>query len=586
LTILLPWVGLAQAPKYNITTVAGNLSNGFVDNVPATQGQLSNPCHMAVDGSGNLFIADSTNHRIRKVDTSSNISTVAGNGTAGWSGDGAAATSATLNTPCGVALDSKGNIYIADTANSYIREVSSSNISSIAGTGDGPGVSGDGQPATQAQVNNPNSLAFDAAGNLYIADSGNNSIRKIDTGGKMSSIIGANGSPLNNPLGITVDAKGAIYIADTRNHRVRKIVNGAMTTIAGNGTGGYTKDGIPATQSELYYPKDVAVDAAGNVYIVDSYNFRIRMITTDGTIYTIAGNGRIGSSGDGGPATSAQFNFPAGIALGPGGVIYVSDTQNNVVRMLTPTAASGAPSIDHAQSVTSCGGFLATAAPGAWVEIYGSNLATDTHLIGGGDFTGNQAPTSWGGTSVSIAGQLAVLAYVGQGQVNAQVPLSVGPGQQQLIVNAPGGSSSSYALTINPTQPGLCGGAVNGTQYLSAVLPDGTYVLPTGSVSGVTSRPAHPGETITFFGNGFGPVSPPAAQGQVVQQNNQLNNQFQVSFGGTPATTISYSGLAPQAIGLYQFNVVLPNVSSPNPVPVTFTLGGVAGTQTLYTLVQ
>ena len=303
--------------------------------------------------------------------------------------------------------------------------------------------------------------------------------------------------------------------------------------------------------------------------------------TPDGTIYTIAGSGAYGSGGDGGPASGAGFEFPLGIALGPNGAVYVSDTGNNEIRMLTPV-----PAINHAQSVSSCGAFTSVS-PGAWVEIYGSNLATSAYLWTSGDFTGNTAPTSLAGTGVSIGGQTAVVAYVSSGQVNAQVPLGVPTGSQSITVKDINGTTAAYTITVNATQPGLCQGAsLGGVQYLAAVLADGSaYVLPAGANIGAPVRPAHPGEIITFFGNGFGPVSPSAVQGQVVQQQNQLTNQFQILFGQT-AATIKYAGLAPDAVGLYQFNVVVPSVPANNAVPITFTLGGVAGTQKLFTAVQ
>jgi uncharacterized protein (TIGR03437 family) len=399
----------------------------------------------------------------------------------------------------------------------------------------------------------------------------------------------ATSAQLNNPQGVAVDTAGNVYIADTNNHRVRKIaMDGTITTVAGIGLAAttFSGDGGPATKAALYYPKDVAVDAANNLYIVDSFNNRIRVVTPDGTINTVAGSARSGSAGDGGPATSAQLRFPNGIAVGLKGVLYISDTQNNEIRVLTPAAVANPPSIDHAQSVTSCGAFT-SAAPGAWIEIYGSNLATNSRQWAGGDFNGVNAPTSLDGTQVAIAGQNAVLSFIGLGQVNAQVPLSVGTGPQQVTVSVQNVASPPYTMTMNAAQPGLCQGLqIGGKQYVAAVLNNTTtYILPTGANASVDFRPVKPGETINLFGNGFGAVTPVPNQGQLVQQLNQLTTPLQIMFGDAPATVV-YWGLAPGAIGLYQFNVVVPNVADSDAVPVTFTLGGVAGTQTLFTAVH
>jgi len=610
--VALPWAARAQAPQYIITTVVGNGTAGYFGNLgPAKQAEINGPCKLAFDTSGNLYFADEGNYVIREVATNGTITTVIGDGVENYYGDGGPPLQAEILQTCGVTVDSAGDIYFAqeNSADPSIREAAKGgNVSTIAGSAPvsgtpvAAGYGGDGGPATSALVNAPYAMALDTAGNLYFADSGNNRIRVIGTNGIINTVAG-NGNAgfsgdggqalqadLHTPDGVALDAAGNLYIADTLNHRIRKVTRstGVITTIAGTTTNGYSKadDGGPAAKAQLNYPKDVAVDESGNVYVVDSWNLRIRMITPGGTIYTIAGSGSYSNAGDGGPATSAGFNFPLGIALGPNGAIYISDTGNNEIRMLTPV-----PAVNGTLSVGSCGAF-SSASPGAWVEIYGTNLATATHLWTTSDFIGNTAPTSLAGTSVTIGGQNAVVSYVGSGQVNAQVPLSVPTGSQSLVVKDVNGSTAAYALTVNATQPGLCQGAnLNGTQYVAAAFADVsngvTYVLPSSANIGAPVRPAHAGDVITLFGNGFGPVTPSPAQGQVVQQLNNLTNQLQILFGQTPASAIQYAGLAPDAIGLYQFNVVVPSVPASNAVPITFTLGGVAGTQPqLYTAVQ
>lgn len=601
-------IGRAQAPVYTIATVAGNATSGYAgDGGPATEAQLSNPCKIATDNSGNLFIGDQGNARIREV-SGGNINTVAGNGTSGYTGDGGPATQANISNPCGVVVDSSGNIYFSqtDSGDSAVREApASGNTSTITGTSSGAGFSGDGGAAKNAQVNSPTALARDGAGTLYIADSLNNRIRIVDSNGNISTKAG-NGiaqyagdgqlawrASLNTPQGVAVDTAGNLYIADTLNHCIRKVAGNIMSTFAGvcGVTGGFSGDGGAATKAQLNYPKDVAVDATGNVYIVDSYNFRIRLVKPNGTIWTIAGRSGPGYSGNGGLATNAHLSFPTGIALGPSGAIFISDTQNNVIRVLTPGNTTGPitlpPIISSAVSASACGAYT-TAAPGAWIEVHGSNLAADTRSWATSDFTGSTAPTTLDGTKVSIAGQSAVLSYISPSQVNAQVPLTVAPGAQNITVTSPSGTSPAFGMTLNAAQPGLCQGVfVAGNAYVAAVVNGtSTYVLPASApVSGISFRPARPGETINFFGNGFGPVNPSPAQGQLVSQPDQLATPLLVFFGQTQAT-VTYSGYAPGFIGLYQINVVVPDVPDSDLVPVTFALGDFAGAPTLYTAVK
>jgi uncharacterized protein (TIGR03437 family) len=246
------------------------------------------------------------------------------------------------------------------------------------------------------------------------------------------------------------------------------------------------------------------------------------------------------------------------------------------------------PTISNVLSASSFGGF-SSAAPGSWMEIYGSNLAPDTRGWAGTDFSGNNAPTSLDGVSVNIGGQAAFVDYISPTQVNAQLPSGIATsGALALTVSSGGVTGAPYNLTVNPTQPGLLASAqfkIGANQYVVAQLPDGNYVLPAGAIANVNSRPAKPGETIVIYGIGFGAVTPVIPAGEIVTQTNQLSSNLQISFGGTPAV-VPYAGLAPGFVGLYQFNVTVPSVTASSPVPLTFSLDGVAGTQTLVTSVQ
>jgi sugar lactone lactonase YvrE len=383
-----------------ITTVAGTGSSGFGgDGGSAKNAQLSGPRGIAVDSAGNIYIADTGNHRVRKIDGSGNISTVAGDGTRGFGGDGGAATAAQLNSPVAVAVSPSGDLFIADAGNHRIRKVSGGTITTVAGTGL-PMFSGDGGPAAQASVNVPMHLVFDSVGNLYVADSGNNRVRKIDPAGVITTVagsgvrgfsgdggdalearlnmpvalalgadgtlfiadsgnnrvravdsqgvmrtvagggIGDGGDPrqavLNLPYGVAVDAQGHLYIADTQHHRIRRVMlsteNPRIETIAGTGVSGFNGDDRPAVHAHLNFPRGLAVDADGNLYVADTFNHRVRKITPEGMITTIAGTGRAGFSGDGDLATRAELRFPVAVAVDAEGRIYIADAGNNRVR--------------------------------------------------------------------------------------------------------------------------------------------------------------------------------------------------------------------------------------------------------------
>ena len=244
------------------------------------------------------------------------------------------------------------------------------------------------------------------------------------------------------------------------------------------------------------------------------------------------------------------------------------------------------PAISGVITASGFGGFTSIA-PGAFIEIYGSNLAADS-LNWSNAFNGVNAPTSLAGTTVTIGGQAAFIAYASPGQVNALVPSNVGTGQQQITVTTAIGTSNSYTVTVNPTAAGMLAPAylnIGGVQYVGALFPDyQTFVAPPGAISGYASRRAKPGDVIVIYGIGFGPVTPNIPAGQIVPGNTALTLPFQIFFGSAQAT-LQYAGLAPSLVGVYQFNVVVPNIPPSDAVPVTFTLGGVNGAQTLYTSV-
>lgn len=330
-----------------IFTFAGTGTFGYSgDGGPDTAAQLAAPFGVTVDASGNVYIADSQNERIRKVNTNGIISTIAGNGKAGFSGDGGPATAAEFEFPQGIAVDASGNVYISDYDNQRIRKVNVSGIiSTIVGNGTA-GYSGDGGTASSAEINNPYGLAIDGSGNLYIADGGNGRIRKVNTSGIISTVAGngtggysgdggqATIAAIGSVQGVAVDGSGNIYIADFGDNVIRKVnASGIISTVAGNGgLGGYSGDGELATAAELNNPSDVVVDGSGNVYIADQSNLRIRKVNTSDIISTYAGGGS--SKGDGGLATAAGINLPQGLGLDNKGNLYIAELYGNDIRIV------------------------------------------------------------------------------------------------------------------------------------------------------------------------------------------------------------------------------------------------------------
>ena len=342
-----------------ITTICGDGTAGFIgDGGPATAAELNSPVTISWGGEGvggNLYVADGGNNRVRKIKLGGGIIiTIAGNGTAGNMGDGALATNAEINIPAGVTIDFHNNVFIGDINNSVVRKVNSGGIISTYSGNGTDGFTGDNGPATAAESDHCYNVVADRKGNIYYAELYNNRIRKVDTFGIITTYAGTgtagtsgDGGPataalIYEPNFLSIDAIGQLYITDNGNHKIRRVDTfGIITTIAGNGTGGFSGDGGPATAAELYYPAGTATDMMGNILICDSYNDRIRKIdTATGHITTIAGTGVTGYTGDNGSATAATMNKPHGIIVDNLNNIYFTDRYNNCIRKITeiPTA--------------------------------------------------------------------------------------------------------------------------------------------------------------------------------------------------------------------------------------------------------
>ncbi len=414
--------------------------NAQPNGVEAISAPLLQPYQIAFDSAGNLYIADSGDELIREISVDGVVNTVAGNGSQGFGGDNGPTTQAQLDTPTGLVVDVAGNLYIADSNNNRIREVTGGNIATIAGTGLS-GYSGDGGAATAATLDSPAALAIDSNGNLFIADSNNECIREI-SGGIITTVAGdgvqgfggdngpATSAMLDTPAGIAFDAAGNLYIGDTNNQRVRMVAagTGIITTIAGTGIAGFNSDGA-ALSTQLANPGGLALNASGILYIADANNNRIRSLN-GGQIVTVAGVGVQGYSGDTGPATSAALNTPETVAVGSSGVLF-SDTENNVVRLIDSgnvnTVGGNAPTGSESLQIA-----------GALSSIYGTGSLTANFSNNGQTGTGQVTFYDGEGANPLLIGHAALTGNTAV--VNTS---TLAAGTHYMVANYAGDSKNS-----------------------------------------------------------------------------------------------------------------------------------------------
>ena len=547
-----------------ISRVAGNSTEGFAgDGGAAINAELNLPTAVVVDRAGNVYIADQSNNRIRKVAPDGTISTFAGTGALGYSGDGGPATQAKMFLPNDLALDNAGNLYIADQGNDAIRKVNTSGVITTVPAG---------------RLSSADSVALDAAGNIYT--SGAAGIIRIDTAGNQttltSNVLGysGDGGPAKNadvkmPKGIVIDAAGNLYFADAGNNRIRKIdKTGIITTVAGTGLAGFSGDNGPAVQAQIHLAgapfAGLSLDSAGNLYFADWGSNRIRMVNTAGLITTVAGGGgiqldRTNLWGDGKPPTQANIGQPRGVFVNSNGDLYIADTGHSEVRKVSAggnPGSSNTPSIS-ANGVVNAASLAAGVTANSWITILGANLSPDTNDWSSSVVNG-KLPTSLDGVSVSVGGMPAYVYYVSPGQINALAP-DVPPGPVTVTVTNPSGTSAP----VNSTA-GIYGPAFfpwPGSQAV-ATRPDYTLVARPGTFPAAATTAAKPGEVIVLWGTGFGPTSPAATPGVSTPASQVYSTATlpAVTLGGTTLQVLG-AALTPGSAGLYQIAVQLPMLS-------------------------
>lgn len=591
---------LTIIPGRVVNTTAGTGAVGY-SSAPdsATSATLADPAAVAYDSAGNLYIADASNHVIRQVSTSGVIQTVAGNGIEGYGGDGAAATAAQLDTPTGVAVDGSGDLYIADSHNHRIRMVRAGIITTIAGTGVA-GFSGDGGAATAGELSLPSGVAVDATGNVYIADTNNHRIREVSNG-TIRTIAGdgeelyagdggaATSAALDSPTGVAVDRGGNVYIADRLNQRVREVSGGNISTLAGSSTEGFSGDGT-ASGAMLAKPSGVSVDAAGNVYIADTDNQRVREVG-GGAIATISGTGAQGFGGDAGLATGAVLNSPHAVAPDAFGNISIADQLNARVRsgslpaLTFPSAAVGVASQPQTVTLTNTGAAALTVsaitASTGFATVAGGNCpALPLGLSPGESCTVNVAyvPTAVGSASGSIV-------FSGTGVV-PQTILLTGMSTQ---------AATSVALASN-ANPAMAGQPVTYTAVVSPVglgTPTGTVAFGAGGVAfstqtlapasttalAVTSTLATGIDSITaiYSGDSNFTSGMSAVLSQVVEDFSiALTPQPHNAAGATdqtviPGKSVTFDFALTPLAGSFNFPIVLSATGLPPGASVTFS---------------
>jgi uncharacterized protein (TIGR03437 family) len=586
-----------------ITTIAGKTPPGGIplrgysgDGGPGTEALLAlanlrNTCtpdqfeqlvQLTVDAAGNVYFPDSDNQRIRMIDPNGVIRTVAGTGEKPVTdslcnptapiADGGGPLLAKFFNPAAVTLGPAGELTIVDQQNNRIRQVKNNIINTIVGSG-GHNFFAPNVPATLSPMDWPGSALYGPDKLLYFAELHGNRVARIDRTNNIITVAGtgfpgfdgdnkpATSAQLRSPAGIAIDSLGNLYIADQGNHRVRKVTPaGIISTVAGNGTAGFSGDGGSATAASLNRPMSVAVDSQGNLYIADTLNNRIRRVDAAGIITTFAGTGAIGRGPDNVVATSSSLYYPAGVAVDSSGTnVYIVDWQNYLIRKVTIASqpAVGGPILNAASFAP----HPVPVAPGALISIFGANLTPEAPAVAGSPF-----PTKLAGATVSVNGSPIPLYYVSATQINAQLPYGLAEGSATLTVASSSGSSTAQPLNIGNASPGIF--TYGGTSRAVAANQNGSLNGP--------DAPEQRGNIVVFYLTGQGPVDPPVAEGQPapLDKLSYATLQASASIGGKDAEIV-FLGLAPGFAGLAQANIrIAPDAQTGDAAVVFITIGG------------
>jgi uncharacterized protein (TIGR03437 family) len=600
------------------TVVAGTSGrNGFSgDNGPASNATLNQPQGIAVDANHNLLIADTGNLRVRMISAATGIiTTVFGNGSGTYGGDGSAAVNAQLYRPTYETMDAAGNLYIADSGNYVIRKVDTNGIiTTVAGTGKKGTGGGDGGPATSSALSGPLCVAVAPDGSLLIGDNGNLKLRKVAANGTISTIpapgaitamlydssgnllisssfgmvysmnaagtvktiagggTGGDGGPaatasLFSAAGIALDSAGNLFIAEPFAYDVRRVdaKTGIITTVAGIPNNyGFAGDGGPATKALLSEPLGVAVDSAGNLFIADTYNNAVRIVGTDGIIHTFAGGPGATYTGDGALTSVGALNTPFGITVDSSGNLYIADTGDSVIRKVTRGTGPAIGAVVNGAGATNSPAI----APAEVVTIYGANLGPPQLAIAAPDST-NKFPQAVAGMQVLFNGMPSPVYFTSAGQAAAFVPYGLTGPTATVQVSYQGQISPvAFTVPVDVTVPGIFTSNASGSGQAAA--------LNTDSTVNSVSNPVHPNGVIVLYATGEGLTNPGGIDG-LVSTGPVYAKPLQavsVTIGGLPAT-LNYAGEAPFLVaGVLQINAVVPaGVQTGNAVPVTLQVG-------------